>query len=33
MRRRDILKAAAGATIATALGQNRTADIVVRNGK
>ena len=33
MRRRDILKAAAGATIATAFGQNRPADVVLRNGK
>ena len=33
MRRRDILKAAAGATVATAFGQNRPADVVLRNGK
>ncbi|PYR95312.1 MAG: amidohydrolase [Acidobacteria bacterium] len=33
MRRRDILKAAAGASIATAFGQNRPADFVLRNGK
>jgi predicted amidohydrolase YtcJ len=33
MRRRDILKAAAGATIATAFGQSRSADVVLRNGK
>ena len=33
MRRRDILKAAAGASITTAFGQNRPADFVLRNGK
>src|SRR5205809_1685131 len=33
MRRRDILKAAAGATVTTAFGQNRPADVVLRNGK
>jgi predicted amidohydrolase YtcJ len=33
MRRRDILKGAAGATIATAFGQSRSADVVLRNGK
>ena len=33
MRRRDILKAAAGASIATAFGQNRPAGFVLRNGK
>src|SRR5438477_512485 len=33
MRRRDILKAAAGATVATAFGQKRPADVVLRNGK
>ena len=33
MRRRDILKAAAGATIATAWAQNRSADLVLHNGK
>src|SRR5919198_336518 len=33
MRRRDILKAAAGAMIATAFGQSRSADVVLRNGK
>ena len=33
MRRRDILKAAAGATIVTAFSQNRPADVILRNGK
>jgi predicted amidohydrolase YtcJ len=33
MRRRDILKAAAGATIAMAFGQSRSADVILRNGK
>ena len=33
MRRRDILKAAAAAAIATAWGQSRPADVILRNGK